>query len=265
MVPYRAMLPGLKWGMKLSSWPSMASILPMEKSLTMVWWVEDRNRVAMSLCSVSLQKKRTPYSRLPLASSIHQSSGSSMHLPAAQPKKKPHRPTRNTRPTTSRMRWMCSVLAARSFHSHMRSELKAAPSRPAMTKSSRKKGSCMPQSFISMGFRLPGSGEMAPCTALRFSTWMVNVDRVAAMKQRQAVLRDQKEQASSMENSTPPMGALKAALMPAHTPADTNSRWSVSLTISSSTLSLSLMLSCLSLKRPKQFSSLPSRTYLQSR
>jgi hypothetical protein len=31
------------------------------------------------------------------------------------------------------------------------------------------------------------------------------------------------------------MGALKAALMPAHTPADTNSRWSASLTISSST------------------------------
>lgn len=69
------------------------------------------------------------------------------------------------------------------------------------------------------------------------------------MKQRQAVLRDQKLQASSMENSTPPMGAPKAAEIPADTPADTNSRWSESLTISSRILSFSFRLN--SFRRPK--------------
>lgn len=36
----------------------------------------------------------------------------------------------------------------------------------------------------------------------------------------------QKLHASSMANSTPPIGAPKAAEMPAAVPADTNSRWS---------------------------------------
>ena len=43
---------------------------------------------------------------------------------------------------------------------------------------------------------------------------------MAAMKQRQAVLRLQKLHASSMLHSTPPMGAPKAAEIPALTPAD---------------------------------------------
>jgi hypothetical protein len=64
---------------------------------------------------------------------------------------------------------------------------------------------------------------------------MVNVANTAAMKQRQAVLRLQKEQASSMANSTPPTGAPKAEEMPAAVPADMNSRWSLSDTMSSST------------------------------
>ena len=53
---------------------------------------------------------------------------------------------------------------------------------------------------------------------------IVKVEHTAATKQRQASFLVQNEQASSMANSTPPMGAPKAALMPAEAPADTNSR-----------------------------------------
>ena len=39
--------------------------------------------------------------------------------------------------------WRCMVFEARNFHNHIRMELKAAPSRPAITKLTSKKGNCM--------------------------------------------------------------------------------------------------------------------------
>ncbi len=66
---------------------------------------------------------------------------------------------------TSPMRRQCCVLLARSFHSHMRSELKAAPSRPAMAALMSTKGSCIIQSRLSMG--LTPLKPIMPCWALQ--------------------------------------------------------------------------------------------------
>mmetsp|Transcript_28671 Transcript_28671/g.77297 ORF Transcript_28671/g.77297 Transcript_28671/m.77297 type:complete len:354 (+) Transcript_28671:558-1619(+) len=261
---YRARAPGEKLEVMPALEGSTEDRRPIEKSLTIVWWVEDKNSVATSLCCWSPHKKRTPYSRTPpTCSSFHQSSGRSMHVPAAHAKKKPHTPTSTSSPTTSRMRCMCIVFDARIFHSHIRIELKAAPSSPAITKFTSRNGSCMSQSLTSMRTRLEYA--IAPWAAPAVMIWMVNVDKVPAMKQRQATLRDQNEHASSMEYSTPPMGAPKAAAMPALTPAEMNSRWSVSLTMSSSTLKLSpLLRSRFKRNCPKMLRSFPLRTSLQS-
>jgi hypothetical protein len=66
---------------------------------------------------------------------------------------------------TSPMRRQCCVLLARTVHSHMRRELKAAPSRPAMAALMSTKGSCSIQSRFSMGFT--PLKPIIPCWALQ--------------------------------------------------------------------------------------------------
>lgn len=115
----------------------------------------------------------------------------------------------------------------------MRALLKAAPSRPATAALTTMSGSCRAHSR-SPKVRMPEKPIM-PRWAERSSCAIVKVAATAARKQRHAVLRDQKLHASSIAKSTPPMGAPKAAEMPAAKPADTASRWSASPTRSSRT------------------------------
>ena len=61
-----------------------------------------------------------------------------------------------------------------------------------------------------------------------FATYKVNTVTIAQKKARQVSFVDQKEDPSSNANSTPPIGAPKAAATPAAAPHATKSRFSAS-------------------------------------
>ena len=88
-------------------------------------------------------------------------------MPAAHGKKNAAACTSAASPTTSAMRKTWRVFEARTRHSVMRPELKAAPQRPAAAAFKMTKGTCISQSRFSSS-RTPLKPIM-PCAALRLS------------------------------------------------------------------------------------------------
>lgn len=100
---------------------------------------------------------------------------------------------------------------ARMLHSRRRSALKAAPRPPPSAATATMNGNCRSQSLL---FRVCTFVKtMMPASPLLENSDTVNTARIVVTKHRHACLRLQKEQASSMLKSTPPIGAPKAACM----------------------------------------------------
>ena len=111
--------------------------------------------------------------------------------------------------SASAMRRNLRLRDARSGHSARRSVLKNAPMKPPSAATATMKPAWRSMSMLLSACTLVKT--MTPRSPNSESTVSENAARMAATKQRHATLRVQKEQASSMLKSTPPMGAPNAA------------------------------------------------------
>mmetsp|Transcript_6786 Transcript_6786/g.16927 ORF Transcript_6786/g.16927 Transcript_6786/m.16927 type:complete len:236 (-) Transcript_6786:501-1208(-) len=145
---------------------------------------------------------------------------------------------------SSSRRVRLAMCLARHSVSRTLSRLKRAPIRPPATPMSRNTGISGSEygSFSSPNLPKvisPGCDSTPTGAMSRLSGWKrgshessrlsVNVEQSAQKKVRHVSCCDQKEAASSMAKSTPPIGAPNAAATPAAAPADTKSRLSWSL------------------------------------
>jgi hypothetical protein len=100
----------------------------------------------------------------------------------------------------------------RIFQSQRRIALKAAPRPPPMAATPTMNGDWSIQSWFPSTCTFVNTMMPRPAPLpLLSENDITNAAQIAAMKQRQATLRLQNDDASSIENSTPPIGAPNAA------------------------------------------------------